>query len=57
VTPAMIPLFVLVWAGVTLIIDGWTRRRRRPSVDEAFAPLMSESIADEARAWLDGQGP
>jgi hypothetical protein len=57
VTPAMIPLFVLVWAGVTLIIDGWTRRRRRPSVDEALAPLLSESIADEARAWLDHQGP
>ena len=54
-TPALIPVLVLVWAGVTLIIDGWTRRSRRPSLAERSVPSMSESIAAEAQAWLDGQ--
>ena len=53
--PALIAVFVLVWAGVTLIIDGWSRRRRCPTLAEGLAPFMSESVVDEAQNWLDGQ--
>jgi hypothetical protein len=46
---------VLVWTGVTLIVDGWMRRQRRPDLAERLRPFQP-SVGDEAEVWLRRQG-
>ena len=43
--------FLLLWAGMTLLIDSWVRRQRRPSLYERLAPYVP-TVADEAELWL-----
>ena len=45
---------MLVWAGVTLIIDGWIHRRHRPDLAERLRPFQP-SVGDEAEVWLRRQ--
>jgi hypothetical protein len=44
---------LLVWGGVTLLIDARSRRRR-PSLEERLRPYQP-SVADEAEGWLSRQ--
>jgi hypothetical protein len=48
---------LLVWAGVTLLIDDWIRRTRRPRrhLVQRVQPYHRRSLADEAERWLRGQ--
>jgi hypothetical protein len=50
----LVIVFLMVWAGVTLIIDGSLWRRRRPDLVERLGPFQP-SIADEAEVWLRRQ--
>jgi hypothetical protein len=50
---AVITVGLLVWAGTTLIFDGWMRRSRRPDLAERRRPLRPVDLADQARDWLD----
>jgi hypothetical protein len=52
---AVIFVGLLVWAGTTLILDGWMRRPRRPDLAERLRPFQPVDLADEARDWLDNQ--
>jgi hypothetical protein len=52
---AVIAVGLLVWAGTTLILDGWLRRPGRPDLAERLRPFPPSSLADEARDWLDKQ--
>jgi hypothetical protein len=46
---------ILVWAGATLLIDDWLRRRnRRPTLSERLEPFQP-SVAEEAQDWLSDQ--
>jgi hypothetical protein len=45
---------VLTWAGSTLLLDAWWRRRQRPDLAERLLPFPCDSVADEAQRWLDG---
>jgi hypothetical protein len=42
---------LLLWAGATLLIDAWLRRRHRPDLVERLVPYVP-SVADEAQEWL-----
>jgi hypothetical protein len=48
---AGIAVFLLTWAGSTLLLDAWVRRRRRPTLTERLLPYQP-SVADEAEWWL-----
>jgi hypothetical protein len=52
---ALVAVGLLVWVGTTLLIDAAIRRHRRPSLTERLAPYQHDSLADEARRWLDQQ--
>jgi hypothetical protein len=52
---ALIAVGLLVWAGTTLIVDGWQRRPKRPDLAERLRPFQPGSLADQARDWLDKQ--
>jgi hypothetical protein len=52
---AVIVVGLLTWAGSTLLLDAWWRRRRRPDLAERLRPFRSIVVADEARDWLDKQ--
>ena len=43
---------LLVWAGATLLIDGWLRRPRGLSLYEHRAPFQRSYAVDEAQKWL-----
>ena len=45
---------LLVWGGVTLLIDA-RARRLRPDLTERLLPYQPTSIADEAERWLHRQ--
>jgi hypothetical protein len=53
VTVAVIAVGLLTWVGVTLLIDGWLRRDRRPDLAERLRPFLFEMLADETQRWLD----
>jgi hypothetical protein len=46
---------IRVWIGTTLLLDAWWQRERRPDLAERLRPLLSDSIAEEARSWLDSR--
>jgi hypothetical protein len=48
----LVVVALLVWAGATLLIDGWLQRPRRVSLDERLAPFQRRYVADEAQEWL-----
>lgn len=50
-------VFVLLWAGVALLIDGLTSAaRRRPSLGDRLPPYQPPpGVAEEAERWL-GEG-
>jgi hypothetical protein len=50
----LIVVGLLVWAGVTLMIDGWLRRPRRPDLADRLRPFQP-SVGDEAEVWLRRQ--
>jgi hypothetical protein len=50
----LVAVGILVWAGVTLIIDA-RLRRRRPDLAERLRPFQPK-VADEAEVWLRRQG-
>jgi hypothetical protein len=52
---ALIAVGLLVWAGTTLMLDGWMRRSKRPDPAERLRPSQPVDLADEARDWLDEQ--
>jgi hypothetical protein len=54
VIAVLVIAFLMVWAGVTLIIDGSLRRRRRLDLVERLRPFQP-SIADGAEVWLRRQ--
>ena len=43
---------LLVWAGATLLTDGWLRRPRGLSLYEHRAPFQRPYVVDEAQTWL-----
>ena len=47
----LVVAFLLLWAGMSLLIDSWVRRQRRPSFYERLAPYVT-TVADEAELWL-----
>jgi hypothetical protein len=51
----LVVVFLLVWAGVTLMIDGWVRRQRRRDLTERLWPFRPATVADEAQRWLNRQ--
>jgi hypothetical protein len=50
---AVILVGLLVSAGTTLILDGWMRRPKRPDLAKRLLPFQPDSLADEARQWLE----
>jgi hypothetical protein len=48
----LIFVLFLVWAGATLLIDAWLRRR--PGLIERLRPYQS-SVADKAEWWIRRQ--
>lgn len=55
VTGLLIAAFVLLWAGVTLLIDAWQRRPRRPTLAERLQDFAERSLTWEAQDWLHAQ--
>jgi hypothetical protein len=48
----------LIWSGVTLLIDAYMRRQRRPDLAERLVPYqapMADKLGDEAQEWLSRQ--
>ena len=43
---------LLVWAGATLLIDGWLRRPRGLSLYKQLAPFQRSYAIHEAQKWL-----
>jgi hypothetical protein len=52
---AVIAVGLLTWAGSTLLLDAWWRRQKRPDLAERLRPFQPDSLADEAKQWLDEQ--
>jgi hypothetical protein len=46
---------LLIWAGVTLLIDAWHWRHLRPDLVDRLAPYQP-TVADDAERWLHRQG-
>jgi hypothetical protein len=52
-------VFVLIvaglftWAGATLLLDTWWKRWDRPDLAEQLGVDQPDSVADEARRWLE----
>jgi hypothetical protein len=44
-------VFVLIWAGSALLVDGWLHRRRSRTLAERLQPFQP-TVADEAELWL-----
>ncbi len=54
---AVVVIGLLIWVGITLVLNTWRRlwRRRPAAVAEPPLPDQSISIADEAQEWLESQ--
>jgi hypothetical protein len=48
---------MVVWGGVTLLLDAWHRVRRysRPELADRLGPFQPSPLADEAEEWLQRQ--
>jgi hypothetical protein len=55
VVVGVVAVGLLSWAGVALQWDSWLRRERRSDLTERLQPFQFDSVADEARSWLDDQ--
>jgi hypothetical protein len=53
----LIDFGMVLWGGVTLLLDAWhrVRRHRRPELADRLAPFQSSPLADEAQEWLQRQ--
>jgi hypothetical protein len=51
---ALIGVFLLLWVGVTLLLDAWSNRRASDLV-ERLRPNQRTSVADKAQRWLESQ--
>ena len=49
----LVVAFLMLWAGVALILDGWPRRH--PDLAERLRPYGAQSLAEEAEDWLRWQ--
>jgi hypothetical protein len=45
----VISVGLLTWAGSTLLLEDWWRRRRRLDLAERLPPFQPASLADQAR--------
>src|SRR5262249_41036272 len=51
----IVVVFLLAWAGVTRMSDGWMRKPRRRNFAERLWPFRPATVADEAQRWLNRQ--
>ena len=47
-------VFVMMWAGFWLLVDGLSRRGRQKDLAERLAPFQP-TVGDEAEEWLRRQ--
>jgi hypothetical protein len=50
---ASVAVFLAHLGALTLLLDSWFRREKRPDLAERLRPLRPTSTADEAQDWLD----